>query len=237
MAQNLPEWTVLQARDRVAGLTQLLDLKSLPEIVILEDGHQTAGVPRHLDLLILDRWRTENGGIVPETGWVVPFGPYRETPRGAERANIWLVESPEGSLEPNPVSQGDRKIPVLTFQRRLLWPQRIGEEPFTRCGVLAGLARPKSFETACANRLGQALLLVARFADHAAYKGAQVESLLKTGQQLGVTGWLTTEKDWVKLREVWPEKWPVAVVGMEVIWPDKAALPDLVEERFRQSLG
>jgi len=124
LAAELPEWPVVQARDRAAGLgfltssptasltTFLTTTTRSPrlDLVILEDGFQTARVPRHLDVVILDRWRQEGGLITPETGWVLPWGPYREEATGAARAAIWLVEvDEETALLREMQPKGDRE--------------------------------------------------------------------------------------------------------------------------------
>ena len=42
---------------------------------------------------------------------------------------------------------------------------------------------------------------------------------------------VTTEKDWIKLRDGWPEDLPVAVAVLELRWTGARTLPDLVGER------
>jgi len=109
------DWTVVQARHRRRGLDwllgrpgvppvvliedghqTLLGRPGVPPVVLIEDGHQTRGVPRHLDILILDRWTLHDRGggseLVPGTGFVLPWGPYREPPTAAAAADVWLVE-------------------------------------------------------------------------------------------------------------------------------------------------
>jgi len=96
------KWKVIQARKRAEGLAVVLAAKSPPQVVIVEDGHQTAGVPRHLDVLILDRWQIANTGknpvVQPSCGMVIPWGPYREsTPliiRGPGLPLMLLVTNP-----------------------------------------------------------------------------------------------------------------------------------------------
>ena len=100
LAAVSPSWTVIQAADRVAGLALARSLA--PAVILLEDAHQSAGLPRHADVLILDRWRVEDGEMVPLAGPLLPWGPYREGPDGALRAAIWLVEGSPASGGPWP---------------------------------------------------------------------------------------------------------------------------------------
>ena len=76
--------------------------------------------------------------------------------------------------------------------------------------------------------------MVARFYDHAPYRPDQVHALLRAGNEHGVDRWLTTAKDCVKLEGIWPSPVPLVVMELEIVWPEKEALPDLVEERWRQ---
>ncbi|MBK7702085.1 MAG: tetraacyldisaccharide 4'-kinase [bacterium] len=93
LAAALPAVPVVQARRRRRGLDFLLREAPGCDIVLLEDAHQTAGVPRHLDVLILDRWERRAGVVVPTPVRRLPWGPGREAVAGAARARLWLVEA------------------------------------------------------------------------------------------------------------------------------------------------
>jgi tetraacyldisaccharide 4'-kinase len=246
MKAALPEWPVVQARDRAAGLALLSTGSPDPELVILEDGFQTARVGRHLDVVILDRWRLEADHVVPEGGWVLPWGPYREEASGAARAAIWLVEWDEHRQESRRESSLTGRefavrwrgrgaagpVPVVPFRRRLSWP---ADEAFAAqppYGIVSGLARPEPFEQACVRQLRRDPELIVRFADHCPYTPHDVRWLQDTGRQAGVTAWVTSGKDWVKLQADWPVELPVAVPQLEIVWPVEKTLPDLVEERL-----
>ncbi|MFO7652278.1 MAG: tetraacyldisaccharide 4'-kinase [Candidatus Krumholzibacteriia bacterium] len=221
-------WTVVQARRRGRGLARLLALEPAPEIIVVEDGHQTAGVPRHLDVLILDDWRvqdsTDRPRLEPRTGLVFPFGPYREDARGAGRADVWLVESdhpPDGA-------RAAAGAAVLGFRRRATVAGDI-PQPYA---VVAGIAHPERFEADAAALAGAPPRLAVRLDDHSRYTGDRVAQILAAGRRAGVAGWLTTEKDWVKLSGRWPAEVPMVPVVLEVAWTSQEALPDVIEERL-----
>jgi tetraacyldisaccharide-1-P 4'-kinase len=114
---------------------------------------------------------------------------------------------------------------------RLAAAERPGRgEPYA---VVSGVARPGAFEAGCARLIGWPACLTVRCDDHAAYSAATVSRLLAAGRQHGVAVWLTTEKDAVKLRPLWPAPESLRVVRLEVAWAGKETLPDLVEERLR----
>jgi len=245
LAGCIPDWTVVQARRRYLGLQHVLDRHPPPEVLIVEDGYQTAGVPRHLDLLILDCWRREGVWVYPTTGRVLPWGPYREAANGAERADIWLLESAlegEGSeppllQEPPAFSEwrgivGERQVPVVVFKRRMRWSPTARLQDRSPYGVLAGVARPEAFERGCARLIGCEPRLVARYDDHQAYSRPEVDRLLRAGRQAGVVTWLTTAKDGIKLARIWPAEPPLQVVELTIEWGGNKSLPDLIEERL-----
>lgn len=229
LAAASPAWTVIQAADRPAGLALARSLA--PAVILLEDAHQSARLPRHVDVVILDRWRADQGRIVPLAGPLLPWGPYREGPDGAERAAVWLLE-----CAPSPGAErswhGPEGQRVLTFHRALRLAATPPPAPGATWGLLSGLARPASFEAGCARLLGATPRLAIRVDDHAVYGPALVARALAAGAAAGVTHWLTTAKDAVKLAAVWPAQPPLAVVELSIVWGTGETLPDLVEERL-----
>ncbi len=227
MAARLPAWTVLQARDRAAALAAALAREPRPRLVILEDGHQSAGPGRHLDVLLLDRWRLREGRVEPRTGLTLPWGPYREGPEGAAAADVWLVETQDaGPWRGGP----DGRVPVLGFRRRLEPPP--AGLPDGPCAVVSGIGRPERFEADCARLLGRAPVLAVRCDDHARYGRRLLERVLAAGRRHGARAWLTTEKDLVKLAGRWPDGLPLLAPRLRLEWSGSETLPDLVEERL-----
>ena len=227
-------WQVVQSRRRAAGLAQLLSGQPRPEVVLLEDGFQTAGIGRHLDVLILDRWTVQDGAVVPGSAGVLPFGPYRETSRGAARAEVWLLETDE-----LPAATAGRPL-VLGFRRRHALAPVLGEAAARSgaagqrqvWGLLAGVARPERFEAAAGRLLPRVPAVSVRCRDHYAYTPRMVGRILAAGSAIGVTVWATTAKDWVKLQAIWPAAVPVAIVRQEVEWTGDQALPRMLAERL-----
>ena len=224
-------WTVVQSRQRVAGLSLLLGQNPRPAVILLEDGFQTAKVGRHLDILILDDWHQQAGKLWPRTGAALPFGPYRETSAGASRAQIWLLED---DLSEGDTCSGTGAV-VTGFQRTMsLQPEgesfAASDQPVF--GLISGLARPQGFEQGCRRLLTSEPALAIRNRDHCAYDADAVEAMLSEGRSHGVTDWVTTEKDWVKLSSHWPAGLALATVRLSISWHGKQTLPDLVEERL-----
>jgi tetraacyldisaccharide 4'-kinase len=224
-AGSLPDgWSVVQARDRRRGLAFAAERLPAPGVVILEDGFQTAGVPRHLDVLILDRWRLAGGVLSPRAGPLLPWGPYREGPEAAAEAAIWLVE---GELPDAVRSPAGGPRDVLGFTRRTDLPAGWGTAAGAT-GLVSGLARPGGFEAACRRLLGGEPAVTVRFADHHRYTAADTAWLAAEGRRRGVDGWLTTGKDLSKLRALAGEDLPVAAVRLGILWGSGGSLADVV---------
>ncbi|MBU0743661.1 tetraacyldisaccharide 4'-kinase, partial [bacterium] len=230
LAGSLSGCTVVQARDMAAGLRMLRQRRPDTEIVVLEDGHQCAGAGRHLDVLILDRWRTVGRGLVPETGLRLPWGPYREDATGAARAAVWLLSLREGEASP---AQPEGGPDMLGFVRRASLPGGVATPAEMPYGVVSGIAAPERFEADCAFLCGGEPAVIARYDDHAAFSGGDVDDLLAVGAGAGARCWLTTAKDRVKLSPLWPLRAPqLHVVALELVWRSPSILVETVLSRL-----
>ncbi len=228
-------WPVIQSHDRANGWCFLQENFPDLRLVLLEDAHQSAGLPRHLDLVILDSWDVKNFGrearLVPWTGRVFPFGPWREDAEGAERAAALLVESDREDL-PRLSVHGQ---PVFAFQRRqtLRWMQ--GDEARAsgglRWALLSGIARPEGFERAAAGALPGQVVLSARCRDHSPYGVRMVERILRAADEAGAEAIATTAKDWVKLADLWRDPRPLVVLDLHLVWKQENAPGQWLAER------
>lgn len=221
-------WPVVQARHRRRGLDWIRRHLPQVEIVLLEDGHQTP-VGRHLDLLIIDTWREGSAGLEVLTGPVMPFGPWRESARGADRADLLLLET---AVPPALSANGQA---VAGFIRRLvLTPNPAPQTPWAG---LSGVARPERFEADAARTLGRPPALIIRCDDHARFGDAVLDRIIRALRQAGSPCTVTTRKDWTKLAGKWPDDLPVAVADQELEWTGTRTLPELVGERLEKRVA
>jgi tetraacyldisaccharide 4'-kinase len=226
LAAALPAVIVVQSRRRSAGLDFLLRGGHDCDLVLLEDAHQSAGLPRHLDVLVLDRWERRDGVVVPSPARRLPWGPGREDVAGAARARLWLVETADDRGAP---LRGPAGVAVLGFARREVWADGQAPGPGTPWAVVSGIARPERFEAACVRLCGAPPALAVRCADHADYDRRLVARFLEAGARRGAVRWLTTAKDRVKLSGVWPVGAPpLSTVGLELDWPGPDAVDRVV---------
>jgi len=230
LAARLSECVVVQSRDRRAGLAWLRNHAPETGIVLLEDGHQCAGAGRHLDVIILDRWRLEGRGVVPLVGLRLPWGPYREGIAGALRAGLWLV--PLDADEVLPELEGSGPL-VLGFRRRSTLADGVAIPASLPYGVVSGIAKPAVFERACRDLVGYDPRVAVRFDDHIAYRTGHLPEIIAAGKSATVERWLTTAKDHVKLAGIWPsDAPPLTVVHLELTWSGEPSLAEAVLSRL-----
>ena len=235
MAGRLEEygWSVVQSRNRPQGLKFLENQHPGLNVVLLEDAFQTDGLPRHIDLVILDSWRVqqENHRLQPITGSVFPFGPWRESARGADRATALLVEGKDRLPDTSLCDQ-----PVFSFRRgvylRQVQDAQEGHAP-KNWALVSGIARPEKFETAAVDLLTEPVVLSIRCRDHEKYSRRLLRSVLATMDETGSEGLVTTAKDWVKLSRLWQDPRPVMVLEMELEWTKKDTFNHWLVERVR----
>jgi tetraacyldisaccharide 4'-kinase len=145
---------------------------------ILDDGFQHRRLHRDFDIVLL-----APGDL---TGTLLPFGRLREPLSSVERAHA--VAAPEELsallLRPN----------IWHIRRRLVLTEPPPSQPLAFCG----LARPQQFWQSLQD-IG--IYPVARyaFADHHRYRMSDVRLLLRLARQHGAGGFITTEKDRVRL--------------------------------------
>ena len=229
-------WPVIQSRNRALGLSFILENFEGLDYVLCEDGHQTRKLGRHLDILILDQWQVMAGPdgsrLQPVTGPVFPFGPYRESACGAQRAGIILVETDQ---EIPALGMDGQMIATFTRQVSLRSVSNLAGDHHITCpyAVLSGIARPGPFERSMTGLIGFEPLLAIRLRDHQEYSPRLIKTIINELDAEGGLPLVTTAKDWVKLEPLWPTDRVVLVAELELEWGQQNALPQLVEERTR----
>jgi tetraacyldisaccharide 4'-kinase len=115
-----------------------------------------------------------------------------------------------------------RYVPVECWEARSLRPRPPQELAGRRLVAFAGLASPEGF----ARTLEALRVEVAHFAtfvDHHWYSAADLAALDARAAALGADGLVTTEKDWVRLRDVARPRRPIHVVSVRLELLDGAA--------------
>jgi len=145
---------------------------------ILDDGFQHRRLHRDFDIVLMT-----HGDL---RGRLLPFGRMREPLSSLDRAQAVVAPADLDSLLAAPN--------VWHIKRRLVLPAPAPTRPLAFCG----LAKPKQFWESLAD-IGIYPVGTFAFGDHHKYKAGDIMLLQRLAKLHGANGFLTTEKDMVKL--------------------------------------
>ena len=193
---------------------------------LLDDGFQHRQLARDLDLVLLTRQDVED--------ILLPAGNLREPLSALRRADVVLVREDEAESLERFVSVVTRETgppPLWKIRRTLVFP-KFESSALRHTVAFCGIARPQDFFTMLArNHLVPAEKLV--FRDHHSYTDRDLDRLIALAKRSHATGFVTTEKDAVKLtaplRARLESIAPIIVPALNVEFSDqRAALEQLI---------
>jgi tetraacyldisaccharide 4'-kinase len=170
---------------------------------------------------------------------LLPAGNLREPTGALARADVVVIREDELEAVGERVRKMIRKdAQMWTVRRTLRFPGPLfvfgaGMRPVAFCAI----ARPDGFETML-RAAGCAVVDTIVFDDHHAYETADMDRAVELASELKATGFVTTEKDAVKLTEAMRAKLEtvgpvmVAALDAEFVFPERVAreLEALVEQ-------
>jgi tetraacyldisaccharide 4'-kinase len=196
---------------------------------LLDDGFQHRRLGRAVDVVLVTAEDLEDV--------LIPAGNLREPPEALGRADVVVVredEVDEVAKRVWPLMREGAQMWVV--RRRLQFPAPLfvfgaGLRPVAFCG----LARPEGF-AAMLMEAGCGLVETVAFQDHHRYTMADIERVIEVAKGLNATGFVTTEKDAVKLTAAMRERLEAVgrfmVVGLEAEFDDGAAVVRAIELRL-----
>jgi tetraacyldisaccharide 4'-kinase len=198
-ARGIP---VVIDRDRARAAAWALE-RFNPTHVILDDAYHIFSLRKHLDILLLD-WERPFGN-----GHLLPLGTLREPPAAAARAGAVVFTRAKEARVP-------REAESIAAGKEIFFGEHEAVDLVRRKGealalsylegrevaIFSGIARPDSFERTVAS-LGARPTAAYRFADHHAYRPNDLAAMLAAGGPR--TLYVTTEKDWVKASDLFPD--------------------------------
>lgn len=230
---------------------QLLSAHPDTSVFILDDGFQHRRIHRDLNLVLISAtqpWGNAAGG----SGHVLPGGLLREPVSALSRADAVLITRSDMAEEPQlqdilaRVTSMNTHAPVwravhqpVGFRSVQIASSHACDIPLTqaqgmRAGVIAAVGEPQSLIRQLKS-LGMVVSETCLFADHHAYTAQDAQRI--AAASAGCDVWVTTEKDWVKLREL-KLNWPVPIwrldVAMQLNEAGKEGLERLLAEKIRR---
>jgi tetraacyldisaccharide 4'-kinase len=199
---------------------------------LLDDGFQHRQLARDVDIVLLTQAEVEDN--------LLPAGNLREPLAAVAEADVVVLREEEADSLRSVVaglsgagSRGAGSSPAIWVIRRSLSLGEGGEvalplRPFAFCGI----ARPESFTKMLAAH-GYEPMDALIFPDHHAYDDSDARSLLERARLVEANGFVTTEKDAVKLTPALRDRLetigPIVVARLSVeLLDEQEALSQLI---------
>jgi tetraacyldisaccharide 4'-kinase len=189
---------------------------------LLDDGFQHRQLKRDLDIVLITADDLDDA--------LLPAGNRREPLEALLRADVVVIREQERETVEARVSKLMHTGALLwSVHRRLRFPAPLGVlsaglRPLAFCAI----ARPDDFASAL-HEAGCGVIDAVIFNDHAPYTEREMKDLIAIAKKLDVSGFVTTEKDAVKLsaelRAQLEAVGPLMVVALEAefVYPERVA--------------
>jgi tetraacyldisaccharide 4'-kinase len=225
LAEKLAGIPVITGKNRYTTGRFAIDSLKV-DTLILDDGFQHMALKRDLDLVLFTTQKLLGNGRV------LPGGELREPLSALNRADAFVITGID--------EQQDRKVKEFISFLETQYPEKpiftgfyqpakmlfrlyhgkndtIAHEDACKLALYAfcGIARPESFKKTL-EISGIKLTGFQAYKDHHAYSAENIESLLHNARNSGAEAMVTTEKDLVKLRNIFPFDFPLLVLPIEL---------------------
>ncbi len=231
---GVPVWV---GADRFAAGTLAEAESGVRGVHLLDDGFQHRRLARDVDIVLVTSEDLDDA--------LLPEGNLRERVAALQRADVVVVREDEVEAEKaEGVRSVNRRVWEMLRERGQMWTVRrslvfpapllvfgAGLRPIAFCAI----ARPEGFAAMLLDA-GCGVVETVAFPDHHRYDKADVERLIQVAKSVRGTGFVTTEKDAVKLagpmREQLEQYGPVMVVTLEAEFADGAAVMRALESKL-----
>lgn len=230
MAERLADVPIVKCADRFAGaefaLRHLTPIADRPVIFILDDGFQHWKLYRDTDVVLVD-------GLNPfGNGKLLPLGCLREPLAALKRADfiimtrIWNEESAKalkGIAPDTPVFFSGLSADILRNSIGEIFPLEFLKDKTVM--AFCGIGNPEAFRRTLMP-LCRDLAGFTHFRDHYRYTRRDLEELASVSERLGSDFMVTTEKDMIKLKGLYP---PNRLLSLAISFtPDKAVFDAII---------
>lgn len=195
---------------RAAGAAAALERDATIDVFVLDDAFQHRQAKRDLDLVLIDA--TEPFGF----GYVLPRGMLREPRENLKRADAVIVTHAD-LVSPEMLIDLDMEIATLLGKPPIAhaahaWTGFCDEEGGAvaidafkdkRAHGVCGIGNPEAFFQTLVQHVAEPAYFTAK-PDHHAYTLEELNDLFAAATEHELDAIITTEKDWVKWRELLP---------------------------------
>jgi tetraacyldisaccharide 4'-kinase len=193
---------------------------------VLDDGFQHRQLARGVDVVLVTAADLEDV--------LLPAGNLREPLRALKRADVVVIRDDEQRRVEERVRRLMRPDALLWTVRRELQVDAAaaaGPRPLAFCAI----ARSEGFVAMLADG-GRPVVTAEFFEDHHLYEMADIERLVRIAREVKATGFVTTEKDEVKLSAAMVERLrsigPVCAVPLQAVFVEADRVARELEARI-----
>jgi len=211
------------------------------DALVLDDGFQHRTLDKDLDIVVV------SGGDPWGNGRLFPRGSLREPLSALKRAGLVVVTNPPTAAATSDIAHVLRlRASAATVLSGAYRPMSLrrgdhapAEAPEALRGrkvlMLAGIAAPGGF-VATAEGLAAEVAALAEFPDHHWYTPGDLARVAARVRETEAEAVLTTEKDWVRLREMPLGAVPFWVLAVRLdLGADSVALAQVLSETLRRA--
>ena len=238
---HLPDVPHRQYPDRFRAAVEAIKLDNA-NVLVLDDGFQHRRLARFGDIVLVDA--TCPFGY----GRLLPRGLLREPAKNIRRADAIIVTRSDLVDDATLARLMDRLerlapgVPRATATHKpaaaATYPNGVAQEPSViagkRVGLFCSVGNPGAFRRT-AEQVGAAVEWAREFPDHHWYTPEDVAAIARADNTT-VEAFVTTEKDAVKLGNLWPRDYKLMVLRVQMdIVSGEAELVKLFEEALRSA--
>jgi tetraacyldisaccharide 4'-kinase len=248
LARKFSNLIVVVDEKRVRGAQKAVELGA--EMILLDDGFQHRYLHRDLNLVVMTAEEILNGD------WLLPAGNRREPMSSLKRADDLIITRCTGIEQFGQVSGmmkmqlkahrhlSLKKEGMIGLQTKFKSFKRTPTNEIVEAGqfigkniiAVSGIGNPKTFESLLADT-GMIVVKHFAFSDHYWFSDEDIQTIVKARKALSVDFIVTTEKDFMRLRERFVEflrTEPVIVAEIQqVVVAGKDKLDALIKHVIR----
>ena len=227
LAESLPGVPVLTGAVRKFPAEQAVEMGA--DVLVLDDGFQHLALGRTLDLVLF------NTDSLAGNSRVFPGGDLREPVKALNRSDAFILTGTSARNRDRAEQFAElltgrfprHPVFIAGYSPKVLLVHRSGQEPGTldleqlrsrKLMAFSGIARPQGFEQTLQELHGE-VIDCRYFVDHYQYREQDIRNLAEVAKSKGAEALVTTEKDFVKLRDMETDL-PLYAVQMQAEFDD-----------------
>ena len=227
--QNIP---VIVSEKRVDGIKLLIDYFFV-DIIIMDDGFQNRKIIRDLDIITISSFDKKSDYKL------LPYGNLREPYKNINRADCIIYTKTENNQLPNIHTEFKlfNNIPyTLSYFNYILFKYVNAKYkktfvPNNEVFIFCGIAQPESFIKYVKN-LSINIGGIRLYNDHQKYTPQVIENLIKQIKTKKITSIITTEKDLVKLPDIFLKSFDVYIIKIDMYFKNDQLINNFIKFIF-----